>query len=91
MNRRNRRSFRPSLDVLPSRITPSGIAFAPGPTLGAPVGPNQNIFLDRFVPSRSSLDSPPLNPADVSNPHEISVDGPLDPWFLNPDIPEFIQ
>jgi hypothetical protein len=85
MNRRDRCSFRPSLDVLPSRITPSSLALGPVLAMDLPVSPVAGIYVIRIEPTGISF--PPVSISPILGPSLPREPGLVDPQELDPLAP----
>jgi hypothetical protein len=83
--RRNRRSFRPSLDVLQSRITPSGLTLRPVVAMDVPVNPVVGIYDTGVLPNGIEFSPVPLPPSD--GPCLPEYEGPVTPMPEDPLAP----
>ncbi len=83
--RRNRRSFRPSLDVLPGRITPCGFAAGPVMAMDVPVNSVSGIYATGLEPSGYQF--PPVTLPPCLAPSLPEEPGLVDPQQLDPLAP----
>ncbi|HEX8199686.1 MAG TPA: hypothetical protein VF590_04310 [Isosphaeraceae bacterium] len=86
----NPRHFRPILDALPSRLIPSGLTGAVPTYLSERGVPDSNIYLSGIEPRGPVFEPVSIDPNGNSHPYQIDSEGPLDPWFLDPNVPKLI-